>query len=648
LIFWREIYLARRMLSQKFIDTVSFLILFLLIIIAVDVIVISSELTSVGWKILDYLKYAGKSILINFIFVFVVGLLLYGVYSLLGFLTKKDFFRVRKFQKIISLSISILIVAILIPVINYYYLPSILYLKSILANILIILLIIPLSLILYKSTTMYSGLNKNLKLISLIIGILLFMILIVISFYKPPETDNIAGISGEIEKKPSIIIVTIDALRADHLSCYGYTKIETGNIDKIAKDGYLFTNAYAVTSWTTPSMMSMLTGKYPDVHRCIDYSHRVPDGIMSIPQILKSYGYRTEAIIANMNLSPRFGFSRGFHRYIQYGDIQYLSLFKDTRLSNLFQRFQSLFLGGLHLVKDSTFWATEKMKRSIISNKEESLFLWVHYMDPHAPYEPPIEYIPDAYEPSEDTIVYLKENPVVYGGKSYDRSDKNSILNLYDGEILYVDDKLGEVIDLLKDNELYNKSLIIITADHGEAFWEHNLRDHGKTLYNEMLKIPFIMKFPEGYNYSNRKVIDTPISLIDIPGTLLDFLGIDTIEQYSDRSIIDILQEDEPVDNDIFHEVLMDNPEAMKIQNKKFSLIYDAKSGREEFYHIAKDPYELEDASDDFPEEKEEMFERLSEWVRSIQKEREIYGEGEITGLDKKTLEEMRGLGYIE
>jgi arylsulfatase len=495
---------------------------------------------------------------------------------------------------------------------------------------------------------MYSGLNKNLKLISLIIGILLFMILIVISFYKPPETDNIAGISGEIEKKPSIIIVTIDALRADHLSCYGYTKIETGNIDKIAKDGYLFTNAYAVTSWTTPSMMSMLTGKYPDVHRCIDYSHRVPDGIMSIPQILKSYGYRTEAIIANMNLSPRFGFSRGFHRYIQYGDIQYLSLFKDTRLSNLFQRFQSLFLGGLHLVKDSTFWATEKMKRSIISNKEESLFLWVHYMDPHAPYEPPIEYIPDAYEPSEDTIVYLKENPVVYGGKSYDRSDKNSILNLYDGEILYVDDKLGEVIDLLKDNELYNKSLIIITADHGEAFWEHNLRDHGKTLYNEMLKIPFIMKFPEGYNYSNRKVIDTPISLIDIPGTLLDFLGIDTIEQYSDRSIIDILQEDEPVDNDIFHEVLMDNPEAMKIQNKKFSLIYDAKSGREEFYHIAKDPYELEDASDDFPEEKEEMFERLSEWVRSIQKEREIYGEGEITGLDKKTLEEMRGLGYIE
>jgi arylsulfatase len=547
-------------------------------------------------------------------------------------------------NKSLSFSIATIIVFIFSYSINIHYLPSIHNKISIIINSLLAFSILPFGIILYLLLFKKLNLlldNKIIKTIPILLAIIIIFSFFLIEINTKQSTllpeNNLS-----INNPPNIIIISIDALRADHLSCYGYKHIKTKNIDKIAEDGFLFRNAYSTTSWTLASMMSMLTGKYPSVHQCTNYVKSKPESIITITQVLKSYGYQTYGINTSEMLNYRYGFSSGFDRYIEYREISWLYLFKETRIYKFLNKILSQ---DPH--KYSTMWATKEIKKFLNKKHNSPFFLWTHYLDPHAPYTPPKKYIPDGIESAKESYDFMKTKMNFPLEIQYSKENRSSLINLYDGEILYIDDKIGEIMQLLKNKNLYDNSFILLTSDHGEEFLEHNGWRHGRTLYNEVVNIPFIVKLPIEYNQEKMPhTINKPISLSSLPGTLLNILKIDKYKELGNENIF-IMNED--ISNvRVFSEVLPDYPPLKKMVTHSSTIIYDRETNKIELYNISNDIYEKNDISDEYPEKTKQLLKELLIWVDKNENERNKHKSSSQLSLDEESLEGIRGLGYIE
>lgn len=298
-------------------------------------------------------------------------------------------------------------------------------------------------------------------------------------------------------KKINIILISVDTLRSDHLGCYGYYKRTSENIDKLAKDSVLFRNAYATSPWTLPSHMSMFTSLYVHNHRVYNQKQALDDSIITGTQLLRRNNYFTVAFTDGGFLSGLFGFANGFDLYHQAS----ASLRLETSASSLY--------------KKASKWLEE--------NLDKSFFLFLHTYQPHDPYSTPSPYNLKFL----DTNDSLKRVNLSYylGGAEYiykplsDEEVKN-IIALYDAEIYYTDQMLIQpLIKLLKKHNLYDKTMIIFTSDHGEQFYEHSGWVHGYNLYEETIKVPLIIKFP--FNVYKGKVVNDAVSIVDIMPTIL-------------------------------------------------------------------------------------------------------------------------------
>ncbi|PIE51413.1 hypothetical protein CSA37_11845 [Candidatus Fermentibacteria bacterium] len=268
------------------------------------------------------------------------------------------------------------------------------------------------------------------------------------------------------EDKPSVILIIIDTLRADHLSCYGYERITSPVLDSLAATGTIWANANSNASWTLPATASIWTGVAPKSHgvtmslatgNVFGISPETP----VLPMAMKSNGYQTAGFFNVYLFSPYFGFHKGFDRY-------------DCTEK------------GHDRAEETVDMAIQWLEEI---DHEKPFFLTVHLFDVHAPYDPPAPF---------NTLFCNDETD----GKSYwDISENGDILHpeqlehlmgLYDGEIAQVDSELGRLFRTVRDLELDQKTLIIVTADHGEEFLEHGYVGHGKNLFQETVHIPLI------------------------------------------------------------------------------------------------------------------------------------------------------------
>jgi len=288
---------------------------------------------------------------------------------------------------------------------------------------------------------------------------------------------------------PNIILISIDTLRADHLSCYGYHR-PTPYVDELSRDSVLFENAFSQAPWTTASHMSLFTSLYPSVHRV---SHVALSDVRStLVADFQHNGYQTAAFVAAIALSGKFGFNRGFDEYHNKAD-------DPSAEANNFRAFE---------------WLDQR-------NAEKPFFLFLHYYDVHRRYEPKAPY--NMYycrkcNPSLDSLIvgpYGKQTRLTLQ-ELYD------IVALYDGEIRYMDDQIGNLIQYLKDKNLYHNSMVILLSDHGEGFLEHGLMDHGNSLYQELMRVPLLTKFPREQHKGLK--IKTAVRLIDVLPTVVDYL----------------------------------------------------------------------------------------------------------------------------
>lgn len=379
-----------------------------------------------------------------------------------------------------------------------------------------------------------------------------------------------------------VLFIAIDTLRADHLSCYGYRYKTSPNIDRLACEGVVFLNAYANGIPTTPAFTTIFTGLHSITHRVVSHggAETLPSGIPLLSEILRDNGFRTCAVDNLFTIKPYF--ARGYEYYIN-----------PRSKSPHFIRAEEI-----------NFEAIKWMKE----HRDEDFFLFLHYWDPHSPYLPPEKY---------RSIFYQGKDPFALDNKSmepakkqipypffkkwhYDflgnPSDVNYIIAQYDGEIKYVDDAIGEILEMLKGWGLEEDTLLILTSDHGENLTEHNFFFDHQGLYEPVLHIPLIIRFGEKFSH---KRIEGIVQHIDITPTILDILNIKVELEFDGRSFLPLVKGEIEKANDVVVSTECTWRAGIAIRKGDWKLIKTIDQGlystsSKELYNLKRDPQEME------------------------------------------------------
>jgi arylsulfatase A-like enzyme len=347
---------------------------------------------------------------------------------------------------------------------------------------------------------------------------------------------------------PNVLIITLDTTRRDHLSSYGYPMVTTPNIDRLVRDGVIYTNAISTSSWTLPSHSSLFTGLYPYEHGSHRMETQSPDqgtpqkiGInrlhdehQTLAEILNDHGYRTGAIIGGAFLTSSFGVAQGFEVYNDHFSWDDFFLRSEWIQFYPVQKFSQLMRIPSHLLfppnaQRRADLINQYAVRWLKSGDERPFFLFLNYFDPHSPYNPPSPF-DRLFE--TDTLGMLRPPTSIAGKKKtmsqtfeYDPKFIRYQISQYDGEVAFMDHHIGKFIDYLKDVRLYDDTMIIITSDHGEFLGEHSRFGHGRTpLFEPLLQIPLIIKFPGGIR--SGEVADEAIQLVDLMAVILSSLDL--------------------------------------------------------------------------------------------------------------------------
>lgn len=303
-----------------------------------------------------------------------------------------------------------------------------------------------------------------------------------------------------------VILLSADALRADHLSCYGYHRTTSPVLDSLADESIRFTNAYSASSHTREAVPALLTGEFPDV--AIDSEYRLDSE--TVASTLREEGYATGGFHSNPFVSRAYGFDLGFD---QFDDDLH---FGKHKLVALAQR-------ALDKLRNRHYARAGEINDRSLSwidslGAGESFFLWNHYMDTHGPYEPPEPYA-TRYRDSgvSDRDAQSLYRRAISDPESITDDERELLIDLYDAEIRYNDEQIGAFLDALRDRSLLDRSLLIFTADHGDAFGERGYYEHPRYLHDEITHVPLLIRPPGGVE---GRTESGPVSTLDIAATV--------------------------------------------------------------------------------------------------------------------------------
>jgi arylsulfatase A-like enzyme/uncharacterized protein HemY len=389
----------------------------------------------------------------------------------------------------------------------------------------------------------------------------------------------------------NLLLVTIDTLRADRLGCYGYSKIETPNLDKIARQGVLFENAVAPAPLTAPSHASMMTGLYPTIHKVRNTGgFVVSPSEITLATLLQERGWDTAAFIGSSVLKRRFGFNQGF------------SVYDDEMPTNSTGSAQ----------EEPERRAGEVVDRAIKWLEAQSgkpFFLWVHVYDPHVPYDP----------------------PAPFREKYADRP--------YDGEIAYTDRELGRLFESIGRKSRPQNTVIAVLSDHGESFSEHGEYTHGVFLYDATLRIPFLLA---GGPVPSGRRVKAQARAIDLLPTLLELLGIKTPSGVQGTSLTPAFGGGDIATiysyaETLFPKLNMGWAELRAMRTNRWKYI---RAPKPELYDLAQDPGETNNVIASHQAEAQGLEAQLKSVAARSEKV-------VPAAMDQKTLRQLKSLGYL-
>lgn len=339
----------------------------------------------------------------------------------------------------------------------------------------------------------------------------------------------------------SVILLSIDALRADHCSYQGYERETTPVLDRLAETELAFTHAISASSHTREAVPALLTGRYPD--EATDSSYNLATDTIA-PRLSES-GFRTAGFHSNPFVSRAYGFDRGFDTFdddLRLGSHRFVAL-----AQRLLDKLRNRHYARAGTINDRSFdWLDS------IDNQDRPFFCWNHYMDVHGPYEPFEDYRELFHdEPVSDREAQRLYKRSIRDPESITTEERETLIDLYDAELRYTDEQIGVLLDRLDARGLLDDTLVIITADHGDAFGEHGYYEHPRYLHDGLVHVPLIVRHPANAG----KTCDEPVSTLDVVPTVLDYVGrLDST--LPGRSLLDIANDPESfVDRRIFSQV---------------------------------------------------------------------------------------------
>lgn len=420
---------------------------------------------------------------------------------------------------------------------------------------------------------------------------------------------------------PNIILISLDTLRAQSMSCYGFAKKTTPFLDQLAKEGVLFENMCAASTSTPPSHMSMMTGLYLGVHGVLNEQVLAPK-IKTLPEILSETGYVTCAVTENGFLIRDMGFGRGFDDYYEIKDVVL---------------FDKLFVAG-GFAKD----VFERGKTWIEEKNNQKFFLFLHTYEVHSPYFPPAPYDTMFLDNPSTYENYLKRTREYKGRINYKQLPPEFVRAQYEGEARYVDEIIKDFITFLKERGLEDKTLLIITSDHGEELFEHQSRvGHGYFTYDVESHIPFIMWMPGTIPSGTR--IKNQVSNVDILPTLVDFLDLSHDERVQGKSLYPLVVN--PAQKDNRHVFCEANN-----QNCVRSLEYKFIDSNELFLYDS-DPEEQDNKAalnQELCMSATQLLTAFRKECRSLQMEKGLHKSDETINLSETDINKLKVLGYID
>jgi arylsulfatase A-like enzyme len=414
---------------------------------------------------------------------------------------------------------------------------------------------------------------------------------------------------------PRVVLVSVDTLRADHLGVYGYGRPTSPGIDALAREGILFEDVSAPSPWTLPSHASLLTGLYPTRHGLKAHDRYLPSTVPTLAALLGRAGFVTAAVVNSYNLGPRFGLDRGFQEFL-YVEERADQVEPSTRITD-----------------QATAWLRQ--------HRDRRLFLFVHYYDVHSDYRSRPHYEEQFVSPYRGPADGTTAQLMAYreGRVRLARKDAAHLVDLYDAGIRQMDDELQRLVSFLREEKLIDGTLFVLTSDHGEEFLERGGVLHGRTQFQEVMRVPLLMRGP-GLPAGRRD--PAPASLLDVMPTVLALLQVDAPASLDGE---DLLRAGANRDaRYLFGEADHNNAQpdiTRAVRHRGYKLHFDRLSGRRMLFDLGRDPGERDDRAAAEPAVVADLKARLDRFMQ-------IRGEaGPPARLTPEEVEKLRSLGYL-
>lgn len=451
------------------------------------------------------------------------------------------------------------------------------------------------------------------------------------------------------QKLPNVILITIDDLRADHTSVYGYPKNTTPNLERLAKKGILFEQAITMGGYTPMSFPQTLASALPPLKR-EDFTSYYRSKV-NIAEVLKEKGYHTAAFVTNAHLSKFYHYDKGFDVFeddfmgktsmrvkrlkVILGPIKVIKL-----LYPIYRQLLNFYLFSLRR-KLPHKTAEEINERAIPWVKQQSgrFFLWLHYMDVHPPYVPPATYLREFCPHSSRRKAFNLSGRRMTWRDDLMPAEKELMSNLYDACIKYADNAIGEFLDQVQEIQSSNNTLVVITADHGDELTKHPRGDF--ILYEGNLRVPLIIYYPR---VGEGIVVKPQVSLIDLAPTIIDIIGGGAVPSFHGKSLLPVIRGEAPGRENVISMNLDLATEAkcFSCRTENWKLIV-TEGEEDRLYNLQDDPEETVNLANKEEEVTGELRAKIQDYISFVEKGKEQFAAERL----RQRIRILKGAGKI-
>ncbi len=513
--------------------------------------------------------------------------------------------------------------------------------------------------------------RRPLSLLEIVVGLVwLASVGVALVVGRPtPVVELPESVPASTADQPNVILIVLDTVRMDHMSCYGYSRNTTPKIDAFAQDARVYTNCLSPGCWTLPSHASLFTGLPGRAHGVSWVHQSLDEEFETLAEQLLAAGYQTAGLSSNAIVSASRSFDQGFDMFwaaLSWDEEEAPTpvVFADRVLSRLGRKAPQPRSNASLMHEELGRWFAEQYR------PEKPFFIFLNYIEPHGPYVPPSHLLEWATEQvrqkwtnrdqRDELLTYM-----LTGLDTLNSMEISELETLYDEEIRYVDGKVGELLEFLDSNGLMDNTLVVITSDHGEHFGEHHMMLHRFSLYEPLVRVPLIVRYRDRFAPGMQ---DGLVQTHDVYPTILELAGVDW-PRLPDQNCLNLLDGGAPgevprrgiaeYNAPTIHDFPRFIPRMPRFDFSRWLLrmkavrLGDSKlirwsDGHTELYDVARDPMELRDLTEDQPDVVGRLAEELDGWVESVA-EYVAKPPDPDTALEKvseKEIEALRGLGY--